>query len=133
MAQLPVGSGWHNAKARRMSATLAFMQAVAGNGEGLMKANAVWTDRTGHARGGLHAEAELLSAPIVTTIKATYAHTMEYGKWLETVLGAAQGQRAQMSLSQLEDPANVGPYGIVIPTIQQQIPQVRAGLLKIWS
>lgn len=133
MAQLPVGSGWHNAKARRMSATLAFMQATAGTGEAMMKGGAPWEDRTGLARGGLHAEAELLSAPIVTKISATYRHTMEYGKWLETVMGALHGSRAQASLSTLEDPANIGPYATIIPTIQQQVPEVRAGLVKIWS
>lgn len=121
-------------KARKVAATHAFMKAALGHGEAIAKAGAPWDDRTSHARGGLNGDAEIVaSSPVMTRFVGTLAHTEDYGRWLETVLGAAMGERAGMSIEELQDPALIGPYAIIHPTIDQIIPEIRTGVFRIWQ
>lgn len=55
--------------------------------EAWMKANAVWTDRTGNARQTLYTEVE----SALTEITMLLAHGVDYGQWLEL---AHQGKYA---------------------------------------
>lgn len=49
-----------------------------------MKANAPWTDRSGHARQTLYSEVEQL---IDGATEILFAHGMDYGIWLELAHG----------------------------------------------
>jgi len=49
--------------------------------ETFAKNNAPWTDRTGNARSGLHAEVEVIDQG--KAFELTVAHTVSYGIWLE--------------------------------------------------
>ena len=68
----------------------------ASRGEGRMKEQAPWTDRTGAARAGLHTATS--HSPSKHTI--LFSHTMEYGIWLEV--------------------KNSGEYEIIMPTVRSQ-------------
>lgn len=58
------------------------------------KANAPWDDRTGAARDGLDVAIDTPGDDIVLTM----FHTVEYGKWLETI--------------------KAGQYAIIMPTLE---------------
>jgi hypothetical protein len=47
-----------------------------------MRQNAKWTDRTGNARRGLHAEVEILGDDIYSIV-LDHADSVSYGVWLE--------------------------------------------------
>jgi hypothetical protein len=152
--QLPVGSGWHNRKARLITATLALCQNFAGQGEGLMKGGAPWEDRTSLARGGLTgtvvvgmggagasfgslpvvgaSSSVVGSAPVVRMAVALF-HTMEYGKWLETVNGAGMGGRASASPDQLMDATWAGPLATIHPAAAKIGPALRTQVKRLWG
>lgn len=56
----------------------------AAKGERTMKTNAIWTDRTGNARQGLHGAAHRERLKLYAVI---LAHTVAYGIWLEVAHG----------------------------------------------
>jgi hypothetical protein len=154
MAQLPLGSGWHNRKARLIAATVALAQNFAGQGEALMKSGAPWEDRTSHARGGLTGTvvigmggagtalgglavtgvsgAVAGTAPI-TRIAVALFHTMEYGKWLETVNGAGMGSRAGASPDQLADPTWAGNFATIHPAAAKIGPTMVTQVKRLWG
>lgn len=68
----------------------------ASKGEGQMKTQAPWTDRTGAARAGLHTATS--HSPEKHTI--LFSHSVDYGIWLEV--------------------KNSGEYEIIMPTVRQQ-------------
>ena len=134
MPQLPIGSGWHNRRARLITGTFALCQAAAGEAERYMKANAPWTDRTSLARQGLTGEA--FSDPSGGTdwrMGVALGHTMEYGKWLETVSGPAMGQRASLPSDTLADPANAGPLAIIHPGADHTGPRLVGAVKSLWG
>lgn len=133
MAQLPIGSGWHLKRARLIAATLALMQNFAGHGEAQMKGTAPWADRTALARGGLQGEAFSKVMAAAWRLGFTLRHTMQYGKWLETVNGAAMGGRAGMTPTQLMSPTNVGNFAVIHPTAQSLFPRVKIEVRRLWS
>lgn len=71
------------------------------------KANAPWTDRTGHARQGLVARV----FPTATAVAIVLASLADYGIWLEV--------------------AHQARYAIILPTFQQFIPQIQAALQRL--
>lgn len=71
--------------------------------------NAIWTDRTGHARQGLFYQVEGGDK----SVKIHLAHTMEYGLWLEV--------------------ANGGKYAIIMPTIDALLGQLKQDLEAIFA
>ena len=129
MAQAPIGSGWLPYRARLMAATFALAQNFAGVAEAAMKTGAPWEDRTGLARSGLSAVAR----GDALAIGIELSHSMDYGRWLETVSGPAMGQRAHMSSEALESPELVGPFAIIHPTARVIAPQFTAGVMGLWS
>lgn len=64
---------------RLLKALEQLMQFYAAEIEAWMKTNAVWADRTGNARQGLHAEVETM----VDLIVLSFDHGMTYGVFLE--------------------------------------------------
>lgn len=72
--------------------------------EAYAKANAPWEDRTGDAREGLTATAEVEDEGFVINL----FHTVEYGIWLEIRWG--------------------GTYAIIEPTIEEMGPRVMSAL-----
>lgn len=76
--------------------------------EGDVKVTAPWTDRTGAARNGLYATAEVTQQRGVLEI----GHGVDYGIWLEV--------------------SNAGRFAAVTPTLQRTIPRVAAGLRGLW-
>lgn len=73
--------------------------------EGYMKVNAPWTDRTGNARNGLTATADLSQAGSGTYIIHLY-HKVPYGIWLETRFA--------------------GRYAIIWPAVEHEAPLFQA-------
>lgn len=130
--QPPLGSGWPIARERLLAESLAVAQQQAGVGEARMKSGAPWTDRTTHARLGLKAETEITRAPLLTSIRMIFSHSIEYGKWLETVKGAAMGMRATMSEDELARAEYIGPYAIIHPTVRSIFPDFRNAILSRW-
>jgi hypothetical protein len=94
--------GLRTAPGRIMRGVNAAVARQAPIAEGWAKNNAPWTDRTGNARSSLRAEPEL--GPNVKAIDI--AHGVPYGIWLEI--------------------ANAGSYEIIVPTIENQGPQLMA-------
>lgn len=145
IAQPPLGSGWRAAKQRRIAECIAVAHHQGGVGEARMKSGAPWTDRTSNARNGLSTKVEvenasvlnlmagaLLSGPSFVRVRLFFFHTMEYGKWLETVSGRAMGRRRVMSEEELAKPENIGPYAIIHPTVQAIYPDYRNAILSRW-
>jgi hypothetical protein len=153
--QLPVGSGWHNRKARLITATMALTQNFAGRGESMMKGGAMWMDRTSLARQGLTgaafvgfggssasfgslsvvdgASGSQVGAATVTRMGVALYHTEEYGKWLETVNGPLMGQRAGAAPEVLMDEANTGDFAIIHPIAAVVGPQMRTQVKRLWG
>lgn len=132
-ANRPLFSGWPETMNRKLAATVALMQNYAGHAEARMKSRAPWMDRTAHARQGLHAGVEIGKTPVTTHIWLYLSHSMEYGKWLETVNGAAMGNRAAMSADELARKENIGTYAVIHPTADTIGPQMRLGVMRIWG
>lgn len=65
------------------------------------KANAPWADRTGEARSGLDVEVASEGDEIILTL----FHTVEYGKWLETI--------------------QAGSLAIILPTLEIYGPEIK--------
>ena len=61
---------------------LAGLHRAAEAAEAFMKANAPWTDRTGQARAGLHAE--VIASDNTFVLSMGHGQNVEYGIWLET-------------------------------------------------
>lgn len=154
MANVPIGSLWPEKRERLLAATIALMQNNGGVAESRMRAGASWTDRTGMAREGLFAEVTvdfggsgtalggfgvvgddsgLIGAADVTKITLSLNHTQEYGKWLETVLGAAHGRRAYLNDNELSWAEWVGPYAIIHPTADAIGPSIQRRVRALWS
>jgi hypothetical protein len=123
-------------------------QAFAGRAQGMMQMQAPWTDRTGNARQGLVGGVRIEFArggafggfslgggmtAKVHRIVITLDHSMEYGKWLETVNGPLMGARAAASPQALADPSNVGNFAVIHPVAKQITPRVAARMRSIWS
>lgn len=80
---------------RKMDTAIRMIVEVnASRGEGYMKENAPWTDRTGAARAGLFTATD--HGPSQHSI--LFSHTMDYGIWLEV--------------------KNSGEYEIIMPSIR---------------
>ena len=73
------------------------------------RANAIWTDRTGNARGGLFAKVE--DNGFGKDIRIHLAHTVYYGLFLEV--------------------SNAGRYAIIMPTIEANLGRLLADLKAI--
>jgi hypothetical protein len=67
--------------------------------------NAPWQDRTGNARSGLFGAVEREAAEAIVEIYLSHGHTIYYGQFLEL----AHGQR----------------YAIIMPTIEQNLPELK--------
>lgn len=133
MANLPIGSGWHNRKARLITATLALLQSFAGTIEGYMKGQAPWTDQTSLARGGLIGEVRVEQKATTTRLAVGLAHSMDYGKWLETVNGPGMGSRAGMSADQLADASMQGNFATIHPSADVYGPQIQTQVKTLWG
>ena len=73
-----------NAPAKLDLGMTAILERAKPRAERYMKYNAPWTDRTGNARQGLHAATERHKLRLYALI---FAHTVEYGIWLEVTHG----------------------------------------------
>jgi hypothetical protein len=98
---------------RRMAASIAYAQALAGDIEGHMKQDAPWQDITGDARGGLRAEPVVDQKGNTTVIDIVLSHSVSYGIWLEVAHG--------------------GKWGIVGPSAMLYGPRFGAGIKRIWA
>lgn len=78
-------------------------------GEGAMRSNAVWTDRTGAARSSLSTDVEHSGSKHTIT----FAHGVHYGIWLEI--------------------ANSGRYQVIMPTIREVGPMLMNNLRGLLS
>lgn len=135
-SQRPIFHGWPERHSRLLAATLALLQNYAGIAESRMKSRAPWIDRTGHARQGLHATAVVVKVPTATKMSLTLNHSMEYGKWLETVNGPAMGSRASMGNfvgGELEKRENIGNYAVIHPTADAIGPGLQEKVKRIWG
>ena len=94
---------------RKVAGTYALLQNWAGQLEGYAKENAPWTDRTGHARQGLHGGVDVDDTKFVLYL----SHGVEYGIWLEIAHG--------------------GNYAIIKPTFDAHISRIRNTIHEYWS
>lgn len=148
----PIGHGWPARRERLVSATVALARQRAGRGEAAMKGAARWTDRTGNARQGLRGGVEIglgSTGSAFTTMRVMstggstfstrlrriilfFAHSLGYGKWLETHKGPAYGHRKSMSPEQLEKPEVAGTLAVIHPTVKRLGPGYVAAVKRIW-
>jgi hypothetical protein len=105
---------------RKRAAAYALLQNWSGHLEGYAKENAPWTDRTSHARQGLHSGVELRGKSFVLYL----SHGVEYGIWLEI---AAKPKELREVL--WDKP---GPYAIVEPTMRLFEPRVKASMKELF-
>ncbi len=89
-----------------------------GRVEASAKVNAPWTDRTTNARNGLFAKATKLGGAFAIIL----AHSVTYGIYLEL---PHTHERADGSTY------TIGPYPIIMPTIEKFAPKVMRALVKI--
>lgn len=129
----PLFHGWPERQNRALAATLALLQNYAGHAEARMKSRAPWTDRTAHARQGLYATSVVSKIAGFTRLALALAHSVDYGKWLETVNGPAMGSRANMSPDQLMRKENAGTYAIIHPTADAIGPGLQERVKRIWG
>ncbi len=94
---------------RKKSGLYALLQNWAGQLEGYAKTHAPWTDRTGHARQGLHGGVDMRGEQNVLYL----SHGVEYGIWLELAHG--------------------GNYAIVRPTVEVHLARIRKTITDYWS
>ena len=94
---------------RKKAGLYALLQNWAGQLESYAKLNAPWTDRTGHARQGLHAGVDIQDDQFVLYL----SHGVEYGIWLEL--------------------KNSGKYAIVRPTVEAHLSRIRQTVIDYWS
>lgn len=83
-------------------------QLIADTAENRAKAEAPWTDRTTHARGGLTGFADCAARDLVSVY---LYHKMDYGVFLELARG--------------------GPYRIIMPTLESLYGEVMAKLREV--
>ena len=83
----------------------AVAQFVATKMEAYSRQNAPWTDRTGNARSGLFGVVDEDIARGIVTIYLAHGHTIHYGMALELGYG--------------------GKYAIIMPTIEQHLPELK--------
>ncbi|MBE3576882.1 MAG: hypothetical protein IMX00_04250 [Limnochordales bacterium] len=105
---------------RRRAAIYALLQNWSGYLEAYAKSHASWTDRTGHARQGLHAGVEVRGSSMVLYL----SHGVEYGEWLEI---ACKPKRLRKALWN-----KPGPYAIVEPTMQAHERRIRKTIEELW-
>lgn len=74
--------------------------------------NAPWTDRTGNARSGLFGVIDEDVARGIVAIYLSHGHTIHYGVALELGYG--------------------GKYAIILPTIEQHLPELQRLLASIF-
>jgi len=94
---------------RKKAGLYALLQNWAGQLEGYAKVHAPWTDRTGHARQGLHGGVDIRGEQLVLYL----SHGVEYGIWLEL--------------------KNEGKYAIVRPTVDAHLSRIRKTVIDYWS
>lgn len=85
-------------------AVLAVARFIAAKMQNASRQNAPWEDRTGNARSGLFAVAEQAGKEIVE-LYLSHGHTVFYGQFLELNHG--------------------GKYAIIMPTIEQHLPELK--------
>lgn len=98
---------------RVLTAILALAQYFGQKMQDEMRRNAKWTDRTGNARSGLFAEAQLNAAQAAVELYLSHGHTVDYGVFLEY--------------------AHAGKYAIVLPTIEANISEIQRELKRLLS
>ena len=106
---------------RRKAATHALLINWAGQLEGQAKTGAPWRDRTSHARQGLRGGVERDGDLLILFL----AHSVEYGIWLE--LACKKKEMRQATWNQ------PGPYAIIIPTLEANLPQIKQSILDLWE
>lgn len=94
---------------RRTAAIYALLDNWGKQLEGQAKTKAPWTDRTGHARQGLHGGVFQEGPDLVLFL----SHSVEYGIWLEL--------------------AHAGRYAVLKPTMEVNYPQIVATVKKLWE
>ncbi|MBO8169344.1 MAG: hypothetical protein H0Z35_09205 [Thermoanaerobacteraceae bacterium] len=105
---MALGDGARDYIDRKKAGLYALLLNWAGQLEGYAKQHAPWTDRTGHARQGLHAGVEDRGDEFVLYL----SHGVEYGIWLEM--------------------AHNGKYAIVGPTVDAHISRIRKTVIDYW-
>ena len=94
---------------RRRAAIEAFSQTWAGTLEGRAKENALWQDRTSHARQGMFGSVIKRRDEVVILL----SHSVQYGLWLEL--------------------CNDGRYAILKPTMDAAIPEIIRAYRRLWE
>ena len=89
------------------AAVIELMNQYGGRIQQAAQEGAPWTDRTGHARGGLSTTVQ----PGGDVIKLILFHTATYGIWLEVRWG--------------------GKYRIIMPTLEAQFPALMAAIAAL--
>lgn len=95
--------------ARRVAAAQAVGEAWAGKMEQAAKDQALWDDRTGHARQGLFGRCFIQGDDLVIIL----AHSVDYGIFLEL--------------------ANDGKYAVVDPLVKHYSPQIFAEMKALFA
>lgn len=77
------------------------------------RAKALWEDRTGNARSGIFGTSEVDYANHIVTIFLSHGPAIDYGVFLEL--------------------AKAGRYAIIMPTMEQHLPELRDMLQQIFD
>lgn len=122
---------------RKKAGMVALLQNWAGTLEGYAKTHASWTDRTGHARQGIHAGVEDNDNEIVLYL----SHGMEYGGILEEgspphiirpkEKKALFWQGASHPVRAVHHPGS-RPHAIIKPTVDSHIDRIKSTIREYW-
>ena len=105
---MALGDGAREYIGRKQAGLYALLLNWAGQMEGYSKTHAPWTDRTSHARQGIHGGVDERNGQHILYL----SHGVEYGIWLEIAHG--------------------GNYAIVGPTADVHLPRIRQTVLDYW-
>lgn len=130
---------------RKVAGTYALLLDWAGQLEGYAKENAPWTDRTGHARQGIHGGVDSDGNKFILYL----SHGVEYGRYLEEGTGkygpkgkpftiepvdkkALYWEGAEHPVKKVTHPG-MKPRSIIGPTFDANIKRIRDSLHELWS
>lgn len=122
---------------RKKAGLVALLQNWAGILEDYAKANASWTDRTGHARQGIHAGVDEHGNELVLYL----SHGLQYGTQLEKgspphiikpkKAKALFWKGASHPVKAVHHPGSK-PYAIIKPTVDSHIQRINNSIREYW-
>lgn len=147
---MALGEATREQVARRVAATIAYLQDLAGQAQGAMQTRAPWRDRTGLARQGLTAATQVEDHGERVVVTLDMGHSVAYGVLLELgtdpheirpraakVLAWERDGRMHFARRVMhpgtKNADGTSRFAIVEPVAREMREQVVAGVRRLWG